>query len=240
MSTAEEKLSSARTNLILNAPFFGVLLLQMRMERDDSCQTMATDGKKIYYCENFVNSMSNLEVRGVLVHEVYHCIMKHHFRIGDRNHKKFNVACDYAINPLIKESGYTLPADHLDDHRYHGMPAEQIYTLLPDSKEDDNGGNGNGIGGVLPAVGENGGPAGEIDEVILNSSISLAANAAKKAGKLPAGLEKLIENMLEPRVDWESVLACFIDSFGRSDYSYCKLNRSMMQRGLVGPGLQSE
>lgn len=242
MSTAEEKLSSARTNLILNSPFFGVLLLQMKMKEEKSLPTMATDGKSIIYNSDFVSKLTNLELRGVLVHEVYHCIMKHHFRLGDRNPKKANIAMDLAINPLIIEAGYTLPDGALIDPQYYNMNWERIYELLPDSAgEDGSGGGGEGgIGDVLPAVGEDGGQPSEIDEVILDSSIIMAANAAKKAGKLPAGLEKLIEGILEPRVDWESILAQFVDSFAKADYSYRKLNRSMMQRGLVGPGLQSE
>jgi len=241
MSTVEERVSSARTNLILNSPFFGVLLLQMKMKEEKSLPTMATDGKSIIYNSDFVSKLTNLELRGVLVHEVYHCIMKHHFRLGDRNPKKANIAMDLAINPLIIEAGYTLPDGALIDPQYYNMNWERIYELLPDSAgEDGSGGGEGGIGDVLPAVGEDGGQPSEIDEVILDSSIIMAANAAKKAGKLPAGLEKLIEGILEPRVDWESILAQFVDSFAKADYSYRKLNRSMMQRGLVGPGLQSE
>lgn len=232
---AEAKLSSAKTNIIIHSPFFGFLLLQMKMERDDSVGTMATDGQKVLYNEAFVLSLSNPEVRGVLVHEAAHIFMKHHFRIKNRNPKKFNIAADLAINPLVKEWGYTLPEGHLDEYKYHGMSAEEIYALLPDNKSA-----GNDIGGVLPAVGPDGGLATEVDESIFDSSVIMAANAAKKAGKLPAGLERLIGDILEPKADWETILAVFVDSMAQSDYSFRKLDRGMLQRGIIGPGLQSE
>ena len=77
-------------------------------------------------------------------------------------------------------------------------------------------------------------------EMEVNAKVMMAAAAAKKAGKLPAGIEAMIAEMTECKTDWEAILARFVDSYAKSDYSYRKFNRSMMQRGLIGPGLMSE
>ena len=40
------------------------------------------------------------------------------------------MACDYAINPMLRDAGLTLPKDVLYEARFVGMSAEEIYNLL--------------------------------------------------------------------------------------------------------------
>ena len=67
---------------------------------------------------------------GTLAHEVLHPALQHHTRRGDRDRKRWNMACDFAINPLLLDAGLTLPKDVLIDHRFRGMSAERIYNLI--------------------------------------------------------------------------------------------------------------
>jgi hypothetical protein len=46
---------------------------------------------------------------------------------------RWNLACDYAINPLLVEEGLTPPYDTLIMDEYKGMTAEEIYPLLQDN-----------------------------------------------------------------------------------------------------------
>jgi predicted metal-dependent peptidase len=69
-----------------------------------------------------------------LAHEVMHPALQHHTRRGDRDHKRWNTACDYAINPLLLDAGLTLPKDVLVDHRFRGMSAERIYNLIEEQE----------------------------------------------------------------------------------------------------------
>jgi predicted metal-dependent peptidase len=66
-----------------------------------------------------------------------HPALQHHTRRGSRNPKRWNMACDYAINPLLVEAGLTLPKDVLLDHRFRGMSAERIYNLLEAEEEKE-------------------------------------------------------------------------------------------------------
>jgi predicted metal-dependent peptidase len=77
---------------------------------------------------NFVETLNTAELAGVLAHEVMHPALQHHTRRGDRDRKRWNMACDDAINPLLLDAGLTLPKDVLIDHRFRGMSAERIYT----------------------------------------------------------------------------------------------------------------
>lgn len=99
---------------------------------------MATDGTTVFYNPGFVDSLSTAELVGVLAYEVMHPALQHHTRRGDREARRWNMAADYAINPLLVDAGLTLPADALRDDRFQNMSAERIYNLLA----DDVGGGG--------------------------------------------------------------------------------------------------
>jgi predicted metal-dependent peptidase len=102
---------------------------------------MATDGVTLFYNPAFVETLNAAELAGVLAHEVMHPGLQHHTRRGDRDRKRWNMACDYAINPLLLDAGLTLPKDVLIDRRFRGMSAERIYNLIEERRDQD-GSNG--------------------------------------------------------------------------------------------------
>ncbi|WP_084080701.1 DUF2201 family putative metallopeptidase [Edaphobacter aggregans] len=83
----------------LDHPFFGPLLFRLSGEASGSIQTMATDGVSLFYNPKFVETLNAAELAGVLANEVIHPALQHHTRRGDRDRKRWNMACDYAINP---------------------------------------------------------------------------------------------------------------------------------------------
>jgi len=124
------RIQKARTALLLDHPFFGSLLFRLGGRPTPSIETMATDGISLFYNPDFVETLNAAELIGTLAHEVLHPALQHHTRRGDRNRKRWNMACDYAINPLLLDAGLTLPKDVLIDHRFRGMSAERIYNLI--------------------------------------------------------------------------------------------------------------
>ena len=77
--------------------------------------------------DDFVLKITGEECEGVLLHEGYHVILLHHIRMGNRNHKLWNIACDYAINNYIYDhTDFELPEGGLWDEKYDHMTAEKI------------------------------------------------------------------------------------------------------------------
>ena len=147
-----ERIASARMGVILASPFFGSLLMRLQMERDDSKPTFCTNGRAIKYNEDFAASLSDAELRGVLVH----CAQGHLWRMGQRDLKRWNVATDYAINnfltAFVAEEAeaarlanvayfppWELPKGGLLDPQYSGMCSEEIYNRLPKNPEAETG-----------------------------------------------------------------------------------------------------
>ncbi len=155
-SAVEQKLTRARTQLLLNQPFFGTLCLRLKL-MPGSRPTLATDGVRIIYNPSFVDSLTPAELEGCLAHEVLHCALGHHARRGAREPRLWNHAADYAINPILVKNGLKLPAGVLLDSQYENLSAEEIYARL--TKDGNSGGGsqpnlGAGSGNGSPGNGQ--------------------------------------------------------------------------------------
>ena len=225
-----QRMRDARTALVLDHPFFGHLALRLTLVEDaDAAQgTAATDGRAIYYCPEFVETLSHAQLVGLLAHEVLHPALQHTTRRGLREPKRWNVACDYPINSMVLAAGMKLPPDGCVDAVLGALSAEEVYERLP----DDAGAGQPRAGGVIDATD----PEQEQEWQI---AVVQAAKAARALGRLPAGAERLVDNILAPKVDWRETLRRFVTERARADYSWTRPNRRHLAGGLVLPGLHS-
>jgi predicted metal-dependent peptidase len=134
----ETKLSAARTRLILDKPFLGALVLRLPMvEAGEWCKTTATDVKTFYYNKQYVEALTLDETQFVLAHEALHCALLHFARRQHREKHRWDLACDFAINPLLISDGLKPPANALVMEEYEGMTAEEIYPLIDDQLDQE-------------------------------------------------------------------------------------------------------
>lgn len=115
-------------------PLYRPLMAALKPVEDNTIPTMATDGEHILYNKEFLAKLTPREAAGVCLHEMLHCAHRHLWRRDARDHMKFNVAADYAINPIVTES-FPLPKGTLLDMKYNNMSAEEIYDSLPKLKK---------------------------------------------------------------------------------------------------------
>ena len=257
--TVKEKLVKARTGLVLDHPFFGSLVLRLVPEEVPSFPTMFTDGKRLGYNPKWVEGLSLPQLKGILCHEVLHCALNHMTRRGDRDARTWNIAGDYAINGMIREI-VSLPAGHLFNPDFDGLSAEDIYSRIPKGGPDKDGhdkGKGGGqedqggmpdsdpggCGAVKDSPGKAGDPASasnfEAQAADWAVATAQAAQAARSQGKLPAGLERMVDEILNPKVDWISMLQRFMMTAAKSDYSWSRPNRRFIHAGLYLPSCYS-
>jgi len=128
----ENKLTAARTKLILDKPFLGALVLRLPLQEADPawCATTGTDAKKFYYNPNFIDALKPSEIQFILAHEALHCALSHFLRRQHRVKHRWDLACDYAINPILLSEGLIPPPGILHIKQYEGMTAEEIYPLI--------------------------------------------------------------------------------------------------------------
>jgi predicted metal-dependent peptidase len=165
--TTKQKVQGARTTLVLDQPFFGVLALRLHIVDDPGCGTAWTDGVSMGYDPEFVDQLTQNELVAVIAHEVMHCANGHPWRRDNREALRWNYACDYAINPVIEEAGFKLPRkvisgrpfEPLRDKAFDGKSAEWIFARLPETKviSVQLSGSGSGAGKGQNSPGKQGG-----------------------------------------------------------------------------------
>lgn len=242
-----DKILAARTSLLWDHPFFGTLAVQLQAvdaTDDERIDTMATDGKHLFYDRNFVDKLTKDELVFVLAHEVMHNALEHHLRRQSRKPGRWNVAADYAINgELVECKVGTMPSCGLIEDRFTGLSAEEIYRILDD---EDNGGNGHegssdqgGCGGIMDGAPQHDEAAIAEARAEMQTQVRQAAAIAKakEAGKLPAGVQRIVDQLLKPKVDWRSVLRRFVDESLPRDYAWSRPNRRMLSLGYITPSM---
>jgi predicted metal-dependent peptidase len=262
---ALQALAQARWRLVLGrnarSAFFATLALRLVPAVDWSIDTLATDGTRLALNPDFVAALPPDELVGVVAHEVLHTALAHHARRGHHDLRRWNVACDLAVNPLLLDAGFSLPASRLvpGEGPFQDLPrgksAEDYYGLLPGeppgagSREDGDGPvqeapdtqspDPGGCGAVRDAG--NGSPAdcrqAEVEAAV---AVAQARQAARGRGEMPAGLDRLVEEVLQPKVNWREVLRQFVSSQARNDYAWSPPNRRFVHQGLYLPGLRNQ
>ena len=99
--TLEQRLSDARFRLQRTEPFFGSLLMHLDVVATDRVPTAATDGERMFMHPGFAATLSDTQLRGVLLHELLHAALDHVGRRGERDPHRWNVAADIVVNGII-------------------------------------------------------------------------------------------------------------------------------------------
>jgi predicted metal-dependent peptidase len=246
-----KKFQKARAGLILDHPFFGSLALRQTLKEDPTCETAWTDGKTMGFNPDFIEKLTLAETKGLIAHEVMHVAAAHNSRRNGRNKSKWNKAGDYAINDMLIASGFVLPASGLVGFGSEES-ADSIYSKLPDP-EEKGGGQGpaqnqssdpGGSGEVRDAPGKDGQQASssELAQAEADSKIAVAqaVAVAKSCGKLPAGMDRMLDDILNPKVPWREVLRRFIDQAARNDYTWTRPAARYLASGIYLPSLYSK
>lgn len=127
---ANTALSRARAELLLREPFFGHLLMRLRLQADESCVQLWTDGNTLGFHPAFAAALPPDRLLGALAHEVLHLACGHHVRRGNRDAALWNEACDVVVNALLLEAGFRLPEGFVQRPALAGCSADAVYGTL--------------------------------------------------------------------------------------------------------------
>lgn len=138
-----ERLAALRMQLLEMHPFWGYMLLQVRLIPALELPTLAATDclHYIWYNPAMTRELSVAELGFVLAHEVCHQVLATVGRRGGREEFKWNLATDYAINAMVAEITvpgesawakrlYQLPEGALFNPKYRDWVAEVIYEDL--------------------------------------------------------------------------------------------------------------
>ncbi len=259
MCTFEERLDELKIVLMMKPEltFFSQILLQCRISKDTSIPTAGINGTHLIINPDWFMSLDFNHQLFVLFHEAEHPAFLDMERCGSRDHKLWNMACDYFNNAHIdtKINSITYPSEqyiyngkpmkYLRDTKYDGMDKEEIYDLLQEDKDSQN--QDNALDGDLGnGEGDEGMSDEERQEMIeeVRQAVQQAAITAEQSGQgngIPDNVKQYLDNLYNPKLPWNKLLARYMqDMLNRDDYSYSRPNPHYLHQGLYIPSLHSE
>jgi predicted metal-dependent peptidase len=246
--SADQRLNRAVVAIMGNPRYValaGVMMIGSRTI-DDKTKTACTNGRDEKYERAFVESLSDAELRFLVLHECYHKLYRHLTtwrHLYDKNAKLANCACDYVINIKLtddnKDGFAVMPKGGLLDVRFRDMDSARVYKMLEQEQDDDDGGQGSiddhdWDGAEEMSQEEAKALERDIDEAIRQGALT--------AGKLGSGGDRMFEDLLQTKVDWREVLREFIATTCQgNDYStWRRPNRRFVSSGYYMPSGVSE
>lgn len=252
--TQETRLKKAHIALMKHretALYSGVMLMGKNSVIDDKV-TAYTNGVDKKYGREFISKLTDAELRGLILHENLHVALKHIPRFKKEfkdNAQAINVATDYVVNDVImnlKDQDLChLPEGGLYDAKYHNWSVREVYEdLKKQQKQNKDSGGGESLGKTLDEHDfENAQGMSEEETKELSGKIDKALREGGiLAGRMGAKIPRVIDDLLEPKVDWREVLREFVSSAtkGNDEYTWRKFNKRQMANDIYLPSMENE
>jgi predicted metal-dependent peptidase len=206
---------------------------------DDTIPTACTSGWGARFNSDFVTSLTDPELRLLVLHEGCHVAFQHLTVWRDlwKEHRKLaNIAADHFVNLSLTDTdageGFIkMPKVGIQpEERFRGMSVKQIYDVLKAEKREkrkkedgdepgDEPGDGDepGEGEGIDSHDWEGANEGQADakeaETRANEiqrAIRQGESLRKKIGKGAGGADGVFGDLLAPKVDWRKVLREFV------------------------------
>ena len=240
------------------------------IKTDDVPSCAVDNKGNLYYNPKLVKEMDIEELKGVLAHEVMHLVLEHLERGENKSHEVYNIATDLVINCILKNNNFRLPnglipynnsfdfkedekiiftIDNLDKKNAEEVYNEIIKQFKKHQKNEPK----------LKKVCENGrfdehkygkkskngnGKDEKKEKAELQKKwkkvFSEASVYAKQQGKLPVGIDRLIDVVLNEKVSWKTLLYKYITNELPFDYTYNKPSRRSRATGIYMPSILKE
>lgn len=220
----QDRMTKARVKLLKKSPFFGTLLINAPWREDTSIPTAATDGRGLMFNPDFVKSLNDKQLSGLTIHEILHCALAHVPRMRDLfkvDPTTANIAADIVVNGIIDDNNFDLPDGAIRDNDLKHLSVREIYNILKEKQSKDKNymKNKYGVNDVNVCLVDGDGKdqftdsnGNKVEAPDWRDVINKASTIArmKKAGPVGAGLERIFKELLEPTIDWRTILYKYI------------------------------
>lgn len=265
--TEEQRVQKAHVWLMKNPKYClysGIFMVGTTSVEDD-VPTAYTDGANVKYGREFIETLSEQELRAVILHENLHKAFRH-TTVWKHLYKEWpqvaNMACDYVINLMIHDSDTTgndvkLPECGLLDNKYRGLDAGTVFRMI--KNEANNTGSvhvktaGNQQGQDVPVSDVSNGMddhdwenansmTNEEREQLARDIDQALRQGAILAGKMKGNVPREVTDALTSKVDWRDALRDFVTSFcqDKDESTWRKPSRRWIGEDVYMPSMIGE
>lgn len=231
----EERWEWIITYMVLEDRFVHEMLLMMEKRANKAIGTMGVMVENatliLQYNPDFINELTDPELRYVVTHEIYHVAL-HHCTIrlpeNPEDRSLYNIAADMAINTLIPEdSSRHMPKDKKTGEPIGILPnkrgfenklsMEQYVILLRDQEQTKAKGTGQGSDNGDKSGDKNkefdnhdGWNESEVMKEIIRNNIDRLSRNEKVWGSMPGDVKAIILAAQRGQVSWQKILRHYL------------------------------
>ncbi len=225
MKELESKLLKAKIELMTRSAFISTIALSLRHVITDATATADVNGTTIRYNPEFLKEQTVIQFAGLMAHECWHVAFQHLARRGDRDPIIWNCAGDYIINHMLTKAGFEIPTAGLLDKKYgDGWSTDSVYDDLMKEKKDFD------TGTLMLDLREDGDKdkpniSSAVTNIIVRARTQAQASGKNAIGEIPDEIERMINELLNPKLPWQVILNKFLDQRVHEEYSWARKNR---------------
>lgn len=259
--TAEQSLTKITFQLIKTQPFYGNVLLRLdSASPTEAIETAAASPFRIIYNPKFIESLAEDEANFIWLHELYHIILGHGFRCGQRNPKIWNIAADFLVNLYIKRDielysshkiSLSIPASALmsDEKSIGGKTTEQLYDDLF-SQYQAQGGDEIPFGSFTFKVGDSSYTGDVLNEDLLEKLMGEAMSSEEAAARLKdllasvstlwgnskGALMRDVKDLIGTQIPWYRFIRRWLTARLDDEESFESPNKNFLWKKKILPG----
>ena len=258
-SLEESKLRIMAAKIVAQGrwPYLSTIIFSLKLIPAPDLPTLAVDnGWRMYYNPQFVMQQTAEVLATMVLHEALHCINQHGRRFESLNqpsemHDAWNMSGDANINQTLDEANF--PWGDFSPVRFetlktygveNGMTTETAFFKIlkhfeknpeePKNLSDCGSVSGGNSRGYEIPKSDTSNPAIKNDQQdVIRDRVAqeiLKSYREKGAGSVPGNLLRWAQDLLQPQVKWQTVLAGAVraslaNSTGRRDYVFTRPSR---------------
>ena len=257
MTDITNKLSKAKAKLLVTQPAFGHIVNRMRFAQNDDIQNCISDGKSFEYNDEFIAGVDEEDLEFALSHAALHQILNHTTRKAKRATYLWQLATDYAVSSMLKESGYILPGFARYQKRFDGLYAEEIYAILQDEIKNEEFSDDEELESGFneenkqqqkqqhqkqkeknTSQEDDYQMEAELEERLEQKFIEQLLEKFEE--EMPEAIKRYLNIKPKSKIDWRHELRRAIEHYAKEDYSLYPASKKLLYEGIYLPSLKSE
>ncbi len=248
-----QKLTKAKTKLLLEYPAFGHIISRMEFSQNDDLEAFLSDGKRFEFNDTYIEKASEDELRFALSYAALQKILGYQNRRQKRAKYLWQIATNYAIASMLKQSGYTVPPHFAYRGEFDGMYAEEIYEVLKSEIKNEEFSDDEELeSGYNEQNKQHQKQPKNTPKNSSNEKVQMEAELEKQleqkfledllekhAKELPAPILRHLKITKKSKIPWQALLRRYIQKM-RTNYTLYPPSKKLLYRGIYLPSLQNE
>lgn len=253
MPYLQNKITQAKSKLLVEYPYFGTLAARIKLQKNEDIGSFKSDGKELSYNSDFLKRISMEELEFVFANASMHAALKYEHRKNNRSGWLWQMASDYAINDMLVENGLQAPQEAHYDKRFHGMYTEEIYAELKsemlrddeleyeaDNSDDVENNNKENKKNNTQEISKE-----ELEEIVLEEKLfAMSAlellKEEKSKGEKYKSMERFFKLEKVGKINWRDELKSVIDIHLKDNYRLIPPNKKYLYMNIYLPSSYSE